>query len=338
MNELISVIIPAYNAETYLSKCLDSILAQTYPYIEIVIVNDGSKDQTAEIADEYARMYPRRVAALHVPNGGVTHARLTGAAAAHGEWIGFIDADDYIDADMYERLLSNAQKHQAQISHCGYRLDLPDEVVYYYNTGRLAQQDKQEGLTALLDGSYIEPGLCNKLFHKTLFHSLLHRGIMDTTLRNTEDLLMNYYLFREAEKSVYEDFCPYHYVLRTDSATTKRISEHKLKDPLRVVKILLEETKGSGEQHAAVRRRYIRILCNTATTQIAEENAWIRPYRSEIRRELRRELPEVLSKKHYGMRIKLIALGAGLMPEVYGWLHRLHIRMKNLDKTRSLKK
>ena len=337
MNALISVIVPAYNVEAYLSRCLDSILTQSYRNIEAVVVDDGSQDRTAEILDQYVLDYPERVVALHIPNGGVTHARLTGAAAAHGEWIGFMDADDYIEPNMYERLIDNAQKYRATISHCGYQLVMPDEVVYYYNTGRLAQQDMQEGLTALLDGSYIEPGLCNKLFHKSLFHSLLHGGLMDPSIRNTEDLLMNYYLFREAEKSVYEDFCPYHYMLRAGSATTNEISEHKLKDPIRVIKILLEETKEYETQYAAVRRRYIRALCNTASIPLGTQAEMIRPYRREIRRELRHQLPEVITAKHYGIRLKAIALAAGLMPDLYAWVHRAHIRIHNLDKTRSLK-
>ena len=338
MDVLISVIIPAYNAEAYLARCLDSILAQTQQGIEAVVVDDGSQDATGRILDQYVEKYPERITALHVPNGGVTKARLTGVAAAHGQWIGFVDADDYIEPDMYARLLANARKYGAQISHCGYRLVTPNEVIYYYNTGRLAQQDKQKGLTALLDGSYVEPGLWNKLFHKTLFHSLFHGVLPEPPIRNYEDLLMNYYLFREAEKSVYEDFCPYHYELRAGSATTHRISEPKVKDPIRVMRILLEETSGNTAQHEAVRRRYIRMLCNTATMQLDGESKWLPAYRKGIRAELRRELPEILQKKHYGMRIKVIAMGAGLLPELYGWLHRMHILLRGLDKARSLKK
>ena len=96
MEELISVIVPEYNVETYLAKSLDSILSQSYRNIEVVVVDDGSKDGTAGIIDQYARMNPGKVVALHISNGGVTHARLTGLQAAHGTWIGFMDADDYI--------------------------------------------------------------------------------------------------------------------------------------------------------------------------------------------------------------------------------------------------
>lgn len=338
MEELISVIVPAYNVEIYLAKGLDSLLAQSYRNIEVVVVDDGSKDGTAGIIDQYARMNPERVIALHIPNGGVTHARLTGVQAAHGTWIGFMDADDYIEPDMYERLMANAQAYEADISQCGYQLDLPDEVVYYYNTGRMLQQDTQAGITALLDGSYIEPGLWNKLFRKTLFRGLYQSKEMKLDIRNNEDLLMNYFLFREAKQIVYEDFCPYHYLLRLDSATTRQLNEHKLKDPMKVLRILLEETKENEEQYAAVRRRYIRLLCNNATMQSGRSPELIQPYRKEMRRELRRELPGILTGAYYGAKLKMLALWAGMLPSTYAWLHQAHIRLKGLDKTRNLKK
>ncbi|MGN1014888.1 MAG: glycosyltransferase family 2 protein, partial [Butyricicoccus sp.] len=265
-NPLITVIVPAYNIAPYLDKSIASICAQSYGNLEIVIVDDGSSDDTLSVARELAEQ-DRRIRVIAKENGGVTSARLRGAAEAAGEWIGFVDGDDYIEPQMYERLLANAQKYDADISHCGYQMVFPKgHVDYYYNTGRLMQQDRKAGLMALLDGSYIEPGLWNKLFHKSLFHHLLRNGTMDTTIRNTEDLLMNYYLFREAKQSVYEDICPYHYVLRASSAATSVYSAHKLKDPMKVTRILLHETKGeAAEIQAIVQQKYVRLLIGNAT-------------------------------------------------------------------------
>ena len=173
MDNKISIVIPAYNIENYLGTTLDSVLAQTYSNIEIIVVNDGSKDGTGAVIDSYAAR-EKRIKAIHKENGGVTSARLRGVQEASGEWIGFVDGDDGIEPDMYERLLENALKYGADISHCGYQMVFPNgRVDYYYNTGRLVQQDKITGLSELLSGAMIEPGLCNKLFHKHLFHGLL---------------------------------------------------------------------------------------------------------------------------------------------------------------------
>ena len=115
----ISIIVPAYNIEAPLPRCLNSLLAQEYSNLEIIVVNDGSKDDTGAVMDAYAAK-DSRIKAIHKENGGVTSARLRGVAEATGEWIGFCDGDDFVEPDMYARLMKNAADHNAQISHCGY--------------------------------------------------------------------------------------------------------------------------------------------------------------------------------------------------------------------------
>ncbi len=255
----ISIIVPAYNIAPYLPRCLDSILAQTHTNIEVLVVNDGSSDETGEVMDAYAKK-DARVVPLHQENGGVVKARFAGMRAATGEWIGFVDGDDVIAPDMYARLLKNALDYGADISHCGYQMVFPNRVDYYHNTGRLAQQDKLTGLYDLLDGSSIEPGLWNKLFHKNLLHSLFHSGVEDAGYRINEDLLMNFYLFREADKAVYEDFCPYQYMIRKGSASNVKESESHYSDIIRVRARLCELTQTDRVLHSAALRIYVRSL------------------------------------------------------------------------------
>lgn len=329
MDNKISIILPAYNIAQFISTTLESILAQTYSNLEIIVVNDGSKDGTAAIIDTYAMKDPR-IKAIHKENGGVTSARLRGVAEATGEWIGFVDGDDYIEPQMYERLLKNALSYNADISHCGYQMVFPNgRVDYYYNTGRLVKQDRISGLKDLISGSYIEPGLCNKLFHKTLFHSLLHGEAVDTSIKINEDLLMNYWLFKKADVVVYEDFCPYHYVLRKGSAATSKVNEHKLWDPLRVTKIILADAP--DEVKPVVYQRLVRILITGATMGIDQSPELIRPYRSQIRRELRQCLPEIL-KGSCGVKLKIMALWATIWPASYGWVHRAYAKVTGLDR------
>lgn len=242
---MISIVVPAYNIEAYLPRCLDSIMSQTYQNIEIVLVDDGSKDMSGQIADDYSARYPGKFQVFHLENGGVTRARLTGIAAANGEWIGFVDGDDVIEADMYRRLLKNALQYGADISHCGYQtiVNEGERVHYFYNTGRLVHQDRITGLKDLLSGAYVEPGLWNKLFRKTLFQSLLQTGGCDTSVKINEDLLMNYFLFKAADSAVYEDFCPYHYLVRSTSVTRSEFKAYKVLDPVKVRKRILEDAE-----------------------------------------------------------------------------------------------
>lgn len=331
MKEKISVIIPAYNLQDYLGATLDSVLAQTYENLEIIVVNDGSKDDTAAVMDAYAAK-DSRIRAIHKENGGVTSARLRGVAEATGAYIGFVDGDDYIEPQMYERLMENLKEYGADISHCGYQMVFPSRVDLYYNTGCLVKQDRITGTKDLLSGSMIEPGLCNKLYHKTLFHSLLHDGIIPEDIKINEDLLMNFYLFRQAKVSVFEDVCPYHYVLRKGSAATSRMNEHKLKDPLKVLHRLMDETADVPEWNAVVERRLLYQLINTATLRLSDQKDLIAPVRREARRELRKRLSNTLRSKTVNKKLKIMALWASVWPGSYGWVHAMYARVTGSDR------
>ena len=115
--DLISVVVPIYKVEKYICKCVDSILAQTYTNLEIILVDDGSPDNCPQICDEYAEK-DRRVKVIHQQNGGLSAARNAGIAAANGEYIGFVDSDDYIHPEMYQRLLDAQIAANSDISIC----------------------------------------------------------------------------------------------------------------------------------------------------------------------------------------------------------------------------
>ena len=336
MNVKISVIIPAYNIQEYMGPTLDSVLAQTYRNLEIIIVNDGSKDGTGAVADAYAAK-DSRIRVIHKENGGVTSARLQGVAEATGEYIGFVDGDDFIEPQMYARLMENMQAHNADISHCGYQMVFPSRVDYYYNTGRLVKQDRITGTQYLLAGEMIEPGLCNKLYHRHLFHSLLHSDLMPRDIRINEDLLMNYYLFRQANKSVFEDVCPYHYVLRKGSAATSKLNAYKLRDPLKVLHILMEETADVPQWCAAVEKRLVYQLINTATLQTGDQKQLIAPIRREARRELRGQIVRILTGSDFDLKLKIMALWAAVWPWSYCMVHKLYALIRGTDKKYEVK-
>lgn len=263
-NDLISIIVPVFNLENELPRCLDSILTQSYQNIEVVVVDDGSSDNSADVMRQYAEK-DSRIKPVFQENGGVTSARLHGVREASGQWIGFVDGDDKIESDMYERLLRNAAEYHADISHCGYQMCFDDgRIHYFHNTGLLVQQDKITALKELLSGLRIEPGLCNKLFHKTLFRSLLHGGAVPLDIKINEDLLMNYRLFSEAERTVFDDWCPYHYIVRSTSASRAKLNPHKVYDPIKVKEIIRQSAP--AELHDAAQQAYISTCINTYHT------------------------------------------------------------------------
>jgi len=330
MDELISVIIPAYNIENYIAATLDSVLAQTYRNLQIIVINDGSSDGTGAVINDYARR-DSRIRVIHKENGGVTSARLRGIAEAEGEYIGFVDGDDYIEPDMYGRLMDNLKAHQADISHCGYQMVFPSgKVDYYHNTGKLLVQKDCQGCTDLLDGTVIEPGLWNKLYRRELFEGL--EEWMDASIRINEDLLMNFYLFRNAKWSVFEDVCLYHYVLRRGSAATSGISEHKLKDPLRVQHLLYQETMNNLQWNSIVERRLMYQLVSSATMGARNQKEMIKPFRSEVRKELRQRLWKTLNGNSCGIKLKGMVLWVAIWPWSYYAVHHVYAKVTGVDK------
>lgn len=320
MADRISVIVPVYNVAAALPRCLDSIFAQTYPDIELIAVDDGSPDNSGEILDQYAQMHPN-IRVIHKENGGVTSARLRGIQEATGEWIGFVDGDDEIEPDMYERLLVNAVEHGTQISHCGYQMWFADgRVHYFYNTGLVVQHDKITGLRELLSGEMIEPGLWNKLFHRKLLSGLVQNNAMDTDIRINEDLLMNYYLFSGADTSVYEDWCPYHYIVRSGSASRAKMNKHKIYDPIRVKEIIRRTAPVEIRNDA--QRAYINTCINAYHSLLfasAEYREDLRKVRDLLKQE--KEGFSLLGKKR-----ALMAWMISCMPVLYKPIYSVYCR------------
>lgn len=286
MEPLISVIIPAYNIESYIERSLESVCRQTYKNLEIIVVDDGSSDQTGELIDKMAGM-DSRIIPIHKQNAGVSAARNTGLDRACGDYIGFIDGDDTVEPDMYELLLKNARKYQADISHCGYQMVFPDRVDYYYNTGEVRVQDNAGGVFDLIKADRVEPGLWNKLYKR----EVIGDSRLDGTIRINEDLLFNYYLFKKSKKAVFEDVPKYHYMIRENSASTSNINRNKLEDPLLVVgRIMQQET---GELYNLLEKRYLYLLEKVSAAKGLKHKEGL----AEFQKEKRIELKEILQNK-----------------------------------------
>lgn len=325
---LISVVVPVYNIADYLERSVESVREQTYRHLEIILVDNGSTDGSTELVDDLAKI-DERIIPLHVEKKGVSFARLEGVKASSGEWIGFVDGDDVIEPDMYERLLNNAFNYNAQISHCGYQMVFPSRVDYYYNTGRLVQQDNLTGLKDLLGGSFVEPGLWNKLFHKTLFHSLLHPDGFDLSIRINEDLLMNYYLFKESVNSVFEDFCPYHYIVRPGSAATSAITVNRILDPVKVAQLIVNDTK-DGECLSLANRRLIWVCYIGASLKKTESEA-INSAIDYCRTELKKLMPLAFKEK-YSISFKTKCILCRVSPFIYRFFDKIISRIRGTGK------
>lgn len=165
--DLISVIVPVYKVEKYLQECIDSIIAQTYTNLEIILVDDGSPDSCGRICDEYAEK-DNRIKVIHQKNCGVSIARNAGLNNAIGDYIGFVDSDDYLESNMFEELYNCLKTYGSDIAICGVKKFEKSSRSFFYGNKTI---DKSEFLQALLKED-IASFLCNKLFKKELFDGI----------------------------------------------------------------------------------------------------------------------------------------------------------------------
>ena len=218
MHPLITIIVPIYNVEPYIRKCIDSILAQTYKNLEIILIDDGSPDNCPKICDEYA-IKDNRIRVIHKENGGISDARNIGLETAKGEYIGFVDPDDWIAPDMYEYLLKGLFEYKACISCCP-KIDVYKDYMQY-NLGKDEVYKKEEAL-AILFGDYIGNYVWNRLYKSELW-----KNIRFPIGRNFEDVLTLYKTFEEAENIVFLKEPKYYYLRRDDSITRNIDFQHR---------------------------------------------------------------------------------------------------------------
>ena len=167
---LISVVIPVFNVEKYLERCVKSVLSQTYSNLEVILVDDGSTDKSGMLCDFFEKK-DQRVKVIHKQNKGLSAARNTGIAYARGEYIGFVDSDDHIAPFMYERLLSMCINDRADMAVCGH-FDVYDNI----EPAKLATQSKvlrtEKAVQSVFTGNSPIVGACQKLYRKSLFDSV----------------------------------------------------------------------------------------------------------------------------------------------------------------------
>lgn len=220
----ISVIVPVYKTEKYLFRCVDSLRNQTLKDIEIILVDDGSPDNCPEICDEYTRQ-DSRIRVIHKENGGVSTARNAGLDAAQGDYITFVDSDDYVDTEMYEQMLTVAVEHNCDVVMCDCLKEFPDHNVLYTHPIRPGYYDhtqlRVEYYPHLLMMENVEypATISNWLI---LWRSTLNTADMryEPGIRYSEDLLFGAKLLRKSTSFYYMKGTPfYHYVMNPGSAT-----------------------------------------------------------------------------------------------------------------------
>ena len=216
----ISIIIPVYNVENYLVRTIKSLENQTIKDIEIILINDGSTDNSGKICDELYRNN-KNIKVIHQENKGVSNARNAGIDIASGEYITFMDADDEIEVDMYELLLSNINQYNADISMCGLRIHyINGKIVEEFGTNKCIRMNKEEAILKLLRGNILNISMNTKII-KT---EILKKCRFNKEIKINEDKLFFFECIMNSENLVSQDICKYIYWKRDGSASEELYS------------------------------------------------------------------------------------------------------------------
>ncbi len=295
MKDLISVIVPVYNVENYLNRCVDSILSSTYESIELILVDDGSTDGSAQICDDYAKKFPEKVKVYHIENGGQSNARNYGVSVASGSLIGFVDSDDSITPDMYEYLFDVMDKYDVDISMCSFTrkfddLDVNDdgEVVKIY--------DSYEDIMNFfyrLNGEISFYSVWNRLYKKELIQDV---KFLDKFTH--EDCYYTYEVYKKSKKIAVSNLKKYFYFKNNEGITRQRLS-NKDEYLLRVWDLIVEKEQGTVFEQAAIinRKRASFTLLAKAFLYGKHENIDF-SFLTKIKKEVSNNFGELM-KGHY---------------------------------------
>lgn len=214
----ISIIVPVYNVEEHVNKCIDSILSQTFGDFELILIDDGSTDKSGKICDSYAKR-DSRIKVVHQKNGGLSAARNAGIDMALGEFLGFIDSDDFIEKDMYSTLYEDINGSGADIAVCGLYDVYGKKCIKNKYTMNKCVLDSKMAFKLVLESKFISVSAVNKLYRKSLFKDLRY-----PVGKTYEDAFLTPILFLEAQKISYNPAPKYYYNHKTESITTKKFN------------------------------------------------------------------------------------------------------------------
>lgn len=315
MSELVTIIIPVYNCEKYLLRNLETVTGQSYENLEIIYVDDGSSDQSADIIREFM-VKDRRIRLISQTNHGVSYARNAGLKAATGMLITFVDADDYVDASYVETMASAIREEQADIACSGLVLHRPDREIPLHADGEKQVWDAIQAQKQLLSGETLEPGAVAKMFRREIVENVFFR----VDVRYNEDYLWLLEAFLNCRKVAFRAEGNYHYVLHPNSATTNAPIVKRSQDMMHVAETaaampFTEEIVGILEK-----KRLFGYLENY-NSLLYGKGQEIEDLKHQIRKKILNE------KKRYGQfgmtkREQFFYYGIKLCPGLYKWLFR----------------
>lgn len=305
MQEVISVIVPVYKAELYLRRCLDSILSQTYPYLEIILVDDGSPDNSGVICDEYAAK-DDRIKVIHQENLGVSAARNAGINIACGDWIAFVDSDDYIDADMYAYLLQLAKSADADLVQCDAVLE--GEKGSWHRCVFITKED-----ISVNQWKFLASECWGKLYRRSLIGE--ERFPQGCSLG--EDLYFNVHIMVQTQCFVAGHQAKYHYIQTEGSLFRSNTSRERIFLCRNIIDHAIKEFYQYPVVYEYLRLEKLRNTLDVCSRIVLNQIDGVDGTVQEMRKEVRSQIKRILWKEHFVKKEKFKFLLVGYFWPLY---------------------
>lgn len=218
---VVTIVVPVYNVEEELNRCVESLVGQTISDLQVILVDDGSTDSSGELCDAWADR-DSRICVIHKQNGGLSSARNAGIDVAEGKYLGFVDSDDFIEPDMYETLLAGMVDDEVSMVTCGRYVHMGDTVKNEYSTPKVMRFNSADAMKETLLGNIIDVSAWDKLYRRELFDEIRY-----PYGRISEDAAIILQLLDRCSDVVHVGKCLYHYVFRTGSISKSTYSHKK---------------------------------------------------------------------------------------------------------------
>lgn len=321
MNNLISIIVPVYNVERYIDQCIESIVNQSYKNIEIILVDDGSKDCSLEKCKKWERI-DSRIKVIHQENQGEFGARNTGLHHARGEWLGFVDADDYVEYDMYEKLLARALADDSDCAGCEDIYEDEEKIkISQSQCEEVIVEGKENCIFKFLQLK-IPGGVCSKLIRKKL---IIDNKIVFRNVKHGPDLLFMGEYFTHCRRISLIAHPYYHYIKHSESICNEVKESKKFdKGMLSTIKSaawLFPYIKEMSQDVKNEFRAYYSMKIMTVLTYSLEKEDVSKLVQKRLVKNLRKNVIFLVRDKVYSKKFRIMALGMCMNYSIIKWLY-----------------
>lgn len=302
-DDVISVIVPVYNVETYIERCLKSILMQTYKNMQVILVDDGSTDSSGVLCDKYAKK-DARITVIHKKNGGISSARNAGLNVASGKYIGFVDSDDWIEPDMYQSMVRCMKQTGVKIVRCG----VVRNKEYKLNDSALKYQDKVSynifGLVESASSVWKNGYMCNKLFAAELFQTEPKvRFNVDIKYVEDQPVLLDCLIRCGGMADIAEG--KYHYFINPSSITGTEFNLNKISVIIGFKHMCKVCDEHIPELSDLFKSKYYSVCIGFLLQHKVRKS---KIHKEALSAEVRKNLKEVLKLKNMSVKFKIVAI------------------------------